>query len=38
MPLVGSPFTVLVGNVEADPSLVRVFGEGLVKGTTGESA
>ncbi|ESO10099.1 hypothetical protein HELRODRAFT_72745 [Helobdella robusta] len=34
-PIAGSPFKVVVGNVEADPSMVRVYGDGLTKGQTG---
>ena len=36
IPLAGSPYCIMVGNVEADPSLVRVFGDGLYRGKTGE--
>lgn len=33
----GSPFRVLVGKRDADPGLVRVYGDGLSKGKTGMS-
>ena len=36
VPIVGSPFRIMVGDVDADPSLVRVYGEGLSKGQTGK--
>ena len=31
----GSPYPVQVGRLDADPSLVRAYGDGLYKGTTG---
>jgi len=35
VPIPGSPFTVVVGEQNGDPALVRAFGEGLSKGQTG---
>ena len=33
----GSPFRVMVGMGDADPSKVRAYGDGLARGNTGES-
>ncbi len=32
----GSPFRVMVGKQDADPSMVKAYGDGLVRGKTGQ--
>jgi len=36
VPIPGSPFRVVVGKQDADPAMVRAYGDGLSKGQTGE--